>query len=63
MRIRAIRQHRSTVGFHLPGDEYEDTKANAEYKIDRGIVEEVKEAKKAAPSENKKAAKPENKAD
>ncbi len=63
MRIRAIRQHRSTVGFHLPGEEYEDTKGNAEYKIKRGIVEEVKEAKKAPTPENKKAAKPSNKAD
>lgn len=54
MRIRAIRQHRSTVGFHLPGDEYEDTKANADFKIERGIVEAVEE-KKAAPLENKKA--------
>ena len=63
MRIRAIRQHRSTVGFHLPGDEYEDTKANAEYKIERGIVEEVQEAKKAEAPENKKAVKPSTKAD
>ena len=65
MRIRALRQHLSTVGFHVPGTEsaeYEDTKANAEYKIARGIVEEVK-AKKAEAPENKKAAKPSNKAD
>lgn len=62
MLIRATRQHRSTVGFHLPGDEYEDTKANAEAKLKLGIVELV-EDKKAAPLENKKAAKPKNKAD
>lgn len=62
MRIRAIRQHRSSVGFHLPGDEYEDTKANADYKIERGIAEAV-EVKKAEPVENKKARQPKNKAE
>ena len=62
MKIRAIKRHKAADGnIYAPGDEYTDNETNAKAKIAAGMVEEVK-AKKAAP-ENKKAPKPENKAD
>lgn len=62
MKIRTLKRHKASDGnIYAPGDEYDDTKQNAEQKIGAGIAEEVK-SRSAAP-ENKKASKPENKAD
>ena len=61
MKIRTLRRHVDSAGaLHVPGDEYEDTKTNAEQKIAASIVEEVSTKKAVAP-ENKKTRAAENK--